>query len=86
MKRRSMVFLLSFVAVASTTPAEGQDDRAVLTQALNDYASASHRFDDQRALNSYHEPLMLIAGPAVRVMATRAETEARPTHGTSWRS
>jgi ketosteroid isomerase-like protein len=76
MKRRSIVFLLSFVAIASTAPAEGQDDRAVLIQALNDYASAFHSFDEQRVLNSYHEPLILIAGPAVRVMATRADTEA----------
>jgi|SRR6266852_3888285 len=76
MKGRSIVFLLSFVAIASPPLAEGQDDRALLTQALNDYASAFHTFDTQRTLNHYHEPLMLVAGPAVRLMATRADTEA----------
>lgn len=76
MKRSSTVFLLSFLAITSTSPAEGQDERAVLTQALNDYARAFHSFDAQRVLSYYHEPLILVAGPAVRVMTTRADTEA----------
>jgi ketosteroid isomerase-like protein len=76
MKRSSIVFLLLFVAIVSIAPAEGQDDKTVLTQGLNDYASAFHNFDVQRVLRYYHEPLIVIGGPAVRVMATRADTEA----------
>lgn len=60
----------------STERAEGQDDKAVVTQALNDYVSAFHNFDVQRVLRYYHEPLMLIGAAGIRVMATRADTEA----------
>jgi len=76
MKRPLIVFRPFFVAIALAATAEGQDDRATLTQALNDYARAFHSFDAQRTLNHYHEPLMIVAGPAVRLMATRADTEA----------
>lgn len=77
MKRpRSIVFLLLCVAIVSTAPAEGQDEKAAVTQALNDYASAFHSFDAQRVLRYYHEPLMLITAAAVRAMATRADIEA----------
>ena len=76
MKRSSIMVLLLFAAIVSTAAAQAQDDKAVVTQALNDYASAFHTFDVQRVLRYYHEPLMLVGAAGVRVMATRADTEA----------
>jgi ketosteroid isomerase-like protein len=61
---------------SSTALAREKDDKAILRQALNDYAHAFHNFDGQHVLPYYHEPLMLIGGTGVRVIATRAETEA----------
>src|SRR5262245_28763713 len=76
MKRSSIVYLLLFVVFALSASATGQEDRAVLTEALNNFVRAFHSFDAERTLNQYHEPLMIVAGPDVQLMPTRADTEA----------
>ena len=54
----------------------GQDDRAAVTQFLQEYASAFHNFEEQRVLGYYHEPLMFMTAASVRLNATRGDTEA----------
>jgi hypothetical protein len=72
----AIVFLLLFVAIVSTAPAEGQDEKAAVTEAFKGYARAWDSLDAQRILPYYHEPLMVITAAAVRSMATRADIEA----------
>jgi hypothetical protein len=72
----SIVFLLLFAAIVPTAPAEGQDDKAAVTEAFKGYARAWDNLDMQRILPYYHEPLMLISSAGVRTLATRADIEA----------
>jgi hypothetical protein len=76
MKRSgSLVFLLVFAAIVPTAPAQGRDEKAAVTQALNDYISAFGSFDAQRVLPYYHEPLTLVTAPRVVGMTGRADIE-----------
>jgi hypothetical protein len=77
MKRCSTIVLpMLFAAIVSTASVEGQDEKAALTNFMNDYVSAFGSLDLQRVLPYYHEPLTLITAPRVIVMAGRTDIEA----------
>jgi hypothetical protein len=77
MKRSGAIaFLLLFAAIVSAAPAEGQDDKAPVTETFKGYARAWDNLDWPRILPYHHEPLILITAEGVRSMATRADIEA----------
>ena len=53
------------------------EDKAAVTQALNDYASAFSTFDAQSTVRYYHEPVMFVTEKGVVVKATRTEAASR---------
>ncbi len=72
----AIVFLLLFATIVSSAPAEGQDEKAAVTETFKGYARAWDNLDAQRILPYYHEPLVFITAAGVRSMATRADIEA----------
>jgi len=86
MKRPGAIIpLLLFVAIVSNAPAEGQDEKAAVTQTLNNYyrafskAASLSKLDVQSALSYYHEPITFITAESVIAAATRTESAARVT-------
>ena len=70
------MFGLLFAVIISTAPAEGQDEKAAVTEVFKGYARAWDSLDMQRILPYYHEPLIFITAAGVRSLATRGDIEA----------
>ncbi len=67
------------LAVGPLTLAEAQDEKAAVTQTLNDYYRVFSNMDVQSALSYYHEPVTFVTAGSVITAATRTEAAARLT-------
>ena len=72
----TMVFLMSCAVIASAVSADAQNEKAAVTQVMNDYVRDFGSFDPQRVLPYYHEPLTTVTAARVIAMPGRTDIEA----------